>query len=62
MEVAGEEIVETEWGPYTKKAAEAGKKKGIGTLKCKAAAIIYIHVYTNIYNIYTCTFTHTIYI
>jgi len=33
----GEEIIETEWGPYTKKAAEAGKKKGAGNLKCKAA-------------------------
>jgi len=34
---AGEEIVETEWGPYTKKAADAGKKKGQNNLKCKAA-------------------------
>lgn len=34
---AGEEIIETEWGPYTKKAADSAKKKGASNLKCKAA-------------------------
>jgi hypothetical protein len=34
---AGEEIIETEWGPYTKKAADSAKKKGNSNLKCKAA-------------------------
>jgi len=35
--LAGEEIIETEWGPYTKKAANASKNKGNSNLKCKAS-------------------------
>ena len=37
LEAEGEEVVETEWGPYTKKARDAAKKKGTGNLKCRAA-------------------------